>query len=312
MSRRPRPTLPPLTAVRTFEAAARHLSFTRAASELHVTQSAVSHQVRSLEAWLGFPLFRRCNREIQLTDEGAAYLPAVRAALNKLRAATESLVHRDYEGLLSISTTESFATHWLISRLPLFLAEHPELDVRITTQNPVDEFGNESDEFAPPWIDVVIRYGRGNWLGLRSIKLFGEEITPVCAPALMRGPHSLTDPRNLRHHTLLHDEMQMHWRTWLLSAGLEEVDASRGPRFSHSHMVITAAVRGLGVALGRTALVEQEVAAGNLVQPYEHRLPAEYAYHLLMRDAAASQPKVSAFQDWLLGQAARFTSPEPH
>ena len=301
-----KPTLPPLTAVRAFEAAARHLSFTRAATELHVTQSAVSHQVRTLEAWLGFPLFRRCNREIQLTGEGVTYLPAVRAALNKLRSATESLLHRDYDDLLCISTTESFATNWLIARLPALFALQPAFDVRITTQNPVDEFGNESEELTPPWIDVVIRYGRGNWLGLRSMKLFGEEIVPVCAPELLNGPHPLKEPYDLRNHVLLHDDMQMQWRTWLASAGCEDIDAARGPRFSHSHMVITAAVRGLGVALGRSALVEQEIAAGRLVRLFEHTVPAEYAYYLLMREAAAGQPKVKQFQDWLLAEASQF------
>jgi len=302
----PKPTLPPLTAVRAFEAAARHLSFTRAATELHVTQSAVSHQVRTLEGWLGFPLFRRCNREIQLTAEGTTYLPAVRAALNKLRSATESLVHRDYEGLLCISTTESFATNWLIARLPGFFALHPSFDVRITTQNPVDEFGNESEELTPPWIDLVIRYGRGNWLGLRSIKLFGEEIVPVCAPQLLDGEHPLTNPYNLRHHVLLHDDMQMQWRTWLSSAGYEDIEATRGPRFSHSHMVITAAVQGLGVALGRSALVGQEVVAGRLVKPFAHTVPAEYGYYLLMRESTVDQPKVKLFQDWLLAEASHF------
>lgn len=307
MARAPRPTLPPLTAVRAFEAAARLLSFTRAASELHVTQSAVSHQVRTLEDWLGFPLFHRNNREIQLTEEGIAYLPAVRSALNKLRAATESLVHRDFDELLSISTSESFATHWLIPRLSLFLKANPSLDVRLTTQNPVDEFGNESEEFAPPWIDAVIRYGRGNWPGLRTLKLFSEEISPVCAPALLEGEYPLTDPRNLRHHTLLHDDMQMQWRTWLLSAGFDDIEATRGPRFSHSHMVITAALRGLGVALGRSALVAEEIAAGNLVRPYEQQVPAEYSYYLLTRDSSSEQPKISAFQRWLLAQVSQFT-----
>jgi LysR family glycine cleavage system transcriptional activator len=307
MPRVQRPTLPPLTAVRAFEAAARHLSFTRAASELHVTQSAVSHQVRTLEAWLGFPLFRRANREVQLTEEGLAYLPAVRGSLNKLRAATESLIHREFEDLLSISTAESFATHWLIPRLPQFLATHPHLNVRLTTQNPVDEFGNESEEFEPPWIDVVIRYGRGNWLGLQTIKLFSEEIYPVCAPSLLEGEHPLDDPRNLRHHTLLHDEMQMQWRAWLLAAGYEDVDATRGPRFSHSHMVITAALQGSGVALGRSGLVGHLVETGRLARPFGQPMPAEYSYYMLMRDAAASLRKIQLFKDWLLAQVAEAT-----
>jgi len=292
--------------VRAFEAAARHLSFTRAANELHVTQSAVSYQIRTLEEWLGIALFRRNNREIQLTEDGLAYLPAVRAALNKLRAATERIVHRDYEDLLCISTTESFAINWLISRLPSFFLQHPKLDVRITSQNPVDEFGNESEEFTPPWIDVVLRYGRGNWLGLRATRLFDEEVFPVCSPSLLGGAHPLTDPDNLRHHALLHDEMQMQWRTWLLAAGMDDFDATHGPRFSHSHMVITAAVEGMGVALGRSALVAKELAAGRLVTPFSQSVPAEFGYYLLMRESAMDQPKVHVFQDWLLAEAAAF------
>jgi LysR family glycine cleavage system transcriptional activator len=295
--------------VRTFEAAARHLSFTRAASELHVTQSAVSYQIRTLEEWLGILLFRRHNRELQLTGEGVAYLPAVRAALNKLRAATERMIHRDYEDLLCISTTESFAINWLISRLPSFFRQYPKLDLRITTQNPVDEFGNESEEFAPPWIDIVLRYGRGNWLGLRATKLFDEEVSPVCSPVLMSGAHPLTTPDNLHHHVLLHDEMQMQWRTWLLASGMDDIDSAHGPRFSHSHMVITAAVDGLGVALGRSALVAKELAAGRLVRPFAQSVPAEFGYYLLMRESAMDQPKVQAFHDWLLAQATEFSRP---
>lgn len=306
MRRATKPSLPPLTAVRAFEAAARHLSFTKAASELHVTQSAISHQVRTLESWLGFELFHRSSREIRLTPEGVAYLPPIRAALNQLRAATESVMNRGYEGLLSISTTESFANNWLIRRLPDFSRCHPGIDVRITTQNPVDEFGSESGEFAPPWIDVVIRYGRGNWAGLRTVKLYSEEIFPVCSPALLADGKPLAEIADLRNHLLLHDDMQMQWRTWLTSAGCADVDAERGPRFSHSHMVVNAAVRGLGVALGRSMLVADEIAEGRLVRLFAHSLPAQHSYYLLMRESAASHGKIKAFHDWIVAAVAEF------
>ena len=183
----------------------------------------------------------------------------MRAALNKLRSATESLLHRDFDELLCISTTESFATHWLIPRLPGLFALHPNFDVRITTQNPVDEFGNDSEELNPPWIDVVIRYGRGNWLGLRSMKLFGEEIVPVCAPELLNGPHPLRNRMTFAITCCCTMTCRCSGVRGCRRLVTRTSMPTRGPRFSHSHMVITAAVRGLGVALGRSALV----ATGN-------------------------------------------------
>ena len=298
--------LPPLNAVRAFEAAARHLSFTRAAEELNVTQGAISHQVKVLESWLGVPLFQRNKREIKLTEEGVVYLPGVRATLNKLHTVTQQIVEGDSTHLLNIATPESFAVNWLISRLKSFHEEHPDIDVRLTTQNQIDDFGNLVGEEGPAWVDMRIRCGRGRWTGLQVIKILDEEMFPVCSPELVDGKKGLSQLENLQFHTLLHDDMQIPWRNWLLKAGLDELDTNRGPHFSHSHMVLKAAVEGQGVALGRSVLVADDLASGKLVKPFDINIPADHAYYLVYPEITVDQPKINAFQDWLLKESARF------
>ena len=298
--------LPPLNAVRAFEAAARHLSFTRAAEELNVTQGAISHQVKVLESWLGVPLFQRNKREIKLTEEGAVYLPGVRATLNKLHTVTQQIVEGDSTHLLNIATPESFAVNWLISRLKSFHEQHPEIDVRLTTQNQIDDFGNLVGEEGPAWVDMRIRCGRGRWTGLQVIKIMDEEMFPVCSPELLEGKKGLSQLENLQFHTLLHDDMQIPWRSWLLKAGLDELDTNRGPHFSHSHMVLKAAVQGQGVALGRSVLVADDLASGKLVKPFDINILADHSYYLVYPEITVDQPKINAFQDWLLTESARF------
>ncbi|MBT7950603.1 MAG: transcriptional regulator GcvA [Gammaproteobacteria bacterium] len=292
--------------MRAFEAAARHLSFTRAAEELNVTQGAISHQVKVLESWLGVPLFQRNKREIKLTEEGVVYLPGVRATLNKLHTVTQQIVEGDSTHLLNIATPESFAVNWLISRLRSFHEEHPDIDVRLTTQNQIDDFGNLVGEEGPAWVDMRIRCGRGRWTGLQVIKILDEEMFPVCSPELMDGEKGLSQLENLQFHTLLHDDMQIPWRNWLLKAGLDELDTNRGPHFSHSHMVLKAAVEGQGVALGRSVLVADDLASGKLVKPFDINIPADHAYYLVYPEITVDQPKINAFQDWLIKESSRF------
>ena len=245
----PRRRLPPLNALRAFEAAARHLSFTRAADELAVTQAAVSHQVKTLEEWLGLKLFQRENRTIYLTREGQTYLPAVRQALDTVAEATRRLLESDAQGPLTVSVLPSFAAKWLLPRLAAFRARHPEIDVRISSNDqPID--------FARDDVDMAVRMGRGEWTGVTAIKFLEEDLFPVCAPALLAGAHPLNRPEDLRHHTLLHDDMRQDWRTWLMAAGGEGVDPQRGPGYTDSALVIQAAVEGQGVALGRSAPAE--------------------------------------------------------
>lgn len=293
MSRR----IPPLNALRAFEAAARHLSFTRASEELFVTQAAVSHQIKALEDWLGFKLFLRMGRGLRLTEEGQDYLPVLRDAFDDIATATERLMRAESEQRLTMSTTDSFASGWLVQRLKRFRARHPEIDVRLTTTDtPVD--------FARSDVELSVRYGTGPWPGTETIPLFKEEIFPVCSPKLVADDPPLREPKDLRHHTLLHDDMTVTWGNWLLAAGVEGVDAERGPAYMHSNLVIQAAIDGEGVALGRSRLVARELEEGRLVKPFELSLPSSFSYFIVYPAANKDRPKIIAFRDWLIEEAA--------
>lgn len=290
--------LPPLNAVRAFEAAARHLSFTKAAKELHVTQAAISHQVKALEAYLGIKLFRRLNRALVLTEEGQTYLPPVKRIFDHLYDATRRLTENEARGKLTVSVIPSFAARWLVPRLGRFREAQPDIDVRVAPSGHLVDFARED-------VDLGIRYGRGRYPGLRVERLMTEDILPVCSPALLEGSRPLKRPSDLRHHTLLHDEGHAEWRTWLLAAGVDDVDATRGTVFTDSGMLIQAAVAGQGVALARGALAADDLASGRLVRPFDFNLPAEFAYYIVCPEATADQPKVVAFREWLLQESAR-------
>ncbi len=293
--------LPPLNALRAFEAAARHLSFTRAAGELHVTQAAVSHQVKALEEHLGRKLFRRLNRALLLTDDGQAYLPSISRAFTLLNDATNDLLTKQAPGPLTVSALPSFAARWLVPRLGRFRQIRPDIDLRI---DPSAELA----DFAGGDVDVGIRYGRGKYPGMRADWLMTEDIFPVCNPSLLKGPHPLHDPEDLEHQVLLHDDGHGDWRTWLLAAGVDRVDPARGPIFTDSSMLIQAAMAAQGVALARGVLAADELAAGRLVRPFTLSLSTEYAYYLVCPVNTAEQPKIAAFRDWLLGEARRESS----
>ncbi|MFL7903624.1 transcriptional regulator GcvA [Azospirillum argentinense] len=289
--------LPPLNALRAFESAARHLSFTKAAEELHVTQAAVSHQIKGLEEWLGMPLFRRMNRALILTETGQSYLPPVRDALDTLSHATERLFRMDGSGALTISTMPSFAAKWLVMRLGRFQARHPELEVRLHTTPQLVDFAQQD-------VDIGIRFGAGNWPGLRCERLMTEDIYPVCSPSLLDGPRPLCCPEDLRHHTLLHDDYFITWGTWGEAAGIAGLDHARGPRFDDSALLLQVAAEGGGVALARGVLVADDVAAGRLVRLFDIHLPGNYAYYVAAPPHYFSRPKVKAFRDWLFEEAA--------
>lgn len=288
--------LPPLNALRAFEAAARHLSFTRAAEELHVTQAAVSHQVKSLEEYLGIKLFRRFNRSLLLTDEGQAYLPTMTKSFDLMSDATARLAKKDPSGPLTVSVLPSFAARWLVPRLGRFRRAHPEIDLRIDPATEMVDFGRGD-------VDVGIRYGRGVYPRLRADRLMAEDIFPVCSPALMAGEHPLDDPEDLAYHTLLHDDGHGDWRTWLLAAQVETVDPNRGTVFTDSSMLIEAAKRGQGVALARSVLAQDELDAGTLVRPFGQSVPASFAYYIVCPKDVAEQPKIKAFRQWVLAEA---------
>src|SRR3954463_15762833 len=287
--------LPSLNGLRAFEAAARHLSFTNAASELNVTQTAISHQIRRLEEELGIRLFVRQNRALGLTPEAKDYLPGVRAAFNDLRLATDRLLRKDNDHVLTVSTLASLAAKWLLPRLSAFQEAHPGIDVRITTSTGLVDFKSGD-------VDAAIRYGRGLWPGLRADWLMAGGQFPVGGPALLSADKPLRCPEDLAHHTLLHSSggYDDDWRLWLTAAGLPaNISKQPGLTFDLIFMTVQAAIDGYGVAIGRTTYVEGDIAKGRLVVPFKIALPADAGFYLVYPEASADKPKLSAFRQWL-------------
>jgi LysR family glycine cleavage system transcriptional activator len=288
--------LPSLNGLRAFEAAARHLSFTHAASELNVTQTAISHQIRRLEQELGIRLFVRQNRALALTPEAKDYLPGVRAAFNDLRLATDRLLRRENDHVLTVSTLASLAAKWLLPRLSAFQEAHPGIDVRITTSTSLVDFKNDD-------VDAAIRYGRGQWPRLRADWLMADRLFPVCSPALLTGNRPLRCPEDLADHVLLHTSggTSDDWRLWLTAAGMPaQLSKHPGLTFDLTFMTVQAAIDGIGVAIGRTSYVEADIAKGRLVVPFKITLPADAGFYLVSPEARADSPKLSAFRQWLI------------
>lgn len=290
--------LPPLNAVRAFDAAARHLSFTKAADELHVTQAAVSHQIKALEEWLGLPLFRRMNRALALTEAGQSYVPSVREALDTLSQATERLIRNDSAGPLTISAMPSFASKWLVPRLMRFQKRYPDMDVRVQSTSQIVDFARQD-------VDLAIRFGSGHWPDLQVERLLTEDIFPVSHPSLLKNANPLTCPEDLRHHTLLHDDYNISWAVWCRAAGIEGVDVERGLRFDDSSFTLQAAMSGHGIALARGVLVADDIAAGRLVRLFDVHLPGSLAYYVAAPPHYFTRPKVKAFRDWLFEEAGK-------
>lgn len=285
--------LPPLNALKAFEAAARHLSFTRAADELFVTQAAVSHQVKGLEDFLGVKLFIRRNRSLLLTPEGQTYYLELKEIFDHMLQATERVKSASERGSLTISLPPSFAILWFVPRLSRFREAYPEIDVRIRAVDEVD--GSLSDD-----VDVAIYYGSGKWPGLRAYKLHNEYLLPVCSPLLLNGTKPLREPADLLNHTLLHDETRNAWKDWFKLVGIDKNKGDNGPVFSHSNLALKAAVHGQGIALANNVLVKPEIDAGHLIQIFPEVLPREKSFYLVCRDSQAEVGKIATFRGWLL------------
>ena len=279
--------LPSLNGLRAFEAAARHLSFTQAAAELNVTQTAISHQIKRLEEELGVRLFIRQNRALALTPEAKEYLPGIRAAFNDLRLATDRLLRRDDDHVLTVSTLASLAAKWLLPRITGFQEAHPGIDVRITTSTALVDFRSGD-------VDAAIRYGRGQWPGLRADWLMADQMFPVCSPALLSGKKPLRKPEDLAEHVLLHSSAgnDDDWRLWLTAAGLPtNLSKQPGVTFDLVFMTIQAAIDGVGVAMGRTSYVQDDIAKGRLVVPFDITLPVDAGFYLVSPAATAEFAK---------------------
>ena len=288
--------LPTLNGMRAFEAAARHGSIKAAAAELHVTPGAISQQVKALETEMGGPLFLRGSRGIVLNETGELLYPVLRDSLQRISDTVHGIRNRQLEGTLTVSVLPSFAGKWLVPRLGRFIDRHPEIDVRISASYLLTDFSRED-------VDLVIRYGRGNYPGLHTTWLLQDELFPVCSPGLLAGPRPLALPGDLSRHTLLHDETHEDWRTWLQAHGAEEVQARRGPIFTDAAMALQAAIRGQGVALARGELVAEDLLEGRLVKPFNLAIPSNNAYYVACPEGVKDWPKIAAFREWVLEEA---------
>lgn len=308
--------LPPLAALRAFESAARHLSFKKAADELHVTPAAVSLQIKTLEEYLGVALFRRLTRALELTPQALAMLPRLREGFECLASAVAA-TREAVDGALTVTAPPSFASRWLVPRLSRFSALHPEVELRLASSpDSVDQEG-EAPVFGDGMFDpreaaseVAIRFGLGAYPGFQVDRIFTPDRIAVCSPRLATARKPLASPADLGRHVLIHDETvasangESDWSQWFRIAGVPagEIDVSRGPRFSNAVLAVEAALDGQGVALAMRPLVEADIAAGRLVVPFEISLPSAYAYFLVMPRVEVQRAAVAAFRSWLLAE----------
>jgi DNA-binding transcriptional LysR family regulator len=294
-----RNVIPSLDLLRGFEAAARHLSFTRAGEELHLTQSAVSRQIKELEDQLGVALFQRRHRALALTEAGQQFYGAAAQVLATMRAAAERVRALAGRRAVSITTTPSFAALWLVPRLAGFTRAHPGVDVRISADTRVTDLERDG-------LDLAIRHGPASLAGPEALRLFGERVYPVCSPKLLKDPRRpLREPADLKHHVLLqYDDVDgrhpwLNWKTWLEVEKVPELKPAGTLVFSGYEQIVPAAIAGHGVALGRTPLVRDAVKAGELVAPFKRAADPARGYFAVVSKNAAGRPEVAEFIAWL-------------
>lgn len=291
--------LPSLDLIRGFEAAARLLSITKAAQELHLTQSAVSRQVKGLEDHLGQPLFERHHREIRLTQAGRRLHGAASEAMRLLEDAARTIRDKDQSGAVTITCSIAFASLWLVPRLMDFRAKHPDIDIRIAANNRFLDLEREQ-------IELAVRYCPPAMAPPQATRLFGEDVFPVCSPALLKDPaRPLREPADLRHHVLLkYDLAEKHWvigswEVWLEMMQMHQLRTAGALGFNQYDTLIQAAVDGQGVALGVTPLVRRLIKRGALVAPFKGAIASPRAYHLLLARHGRARPEVQALAAWL-------------
>lgn len=292
--------LPPLLALRFFESVARHQSFTRAANELCVTQAAVSHQIKALEEWFGEPLFQRLSRSIKLTDLGMKLTDPLGRAFDLLAEATEQALQQEKTAVITVAAFDSFASAWIIPRLAQFRARFPEFDVRFKAKR------QEDDALSTGEADIEVRYGNGNWPNHQVELLLSETVLPVCTPGFLDEHGAPTDLNDIARYPLLHDVFAIDWAEFLSRFGVGPAGLRRGYGFTHSHLVKSACLQGLGLALGQWPLVAADVASGALVRPFAETLTLDNSYYVVCSRRLADQAEVKAFAYWLLDEAEIF------
>ena len=287
--------LPPLNALRAFESSARHLSFTRAAQELHVTQAAISHQVRALESYLAVSLFRRLPRRVELTDDGHLLLPTVTETFDRLARAVDDLksAHSKVR-TLTVSVTPSFGGRWLAPRLGRFWRRHPDIDLRL-------HHSNQAVDLVVDGVDMAVRWGSGSWPGVESEFLMRSSLVPMCARSLLRRSPPLEKPDHLRRFTLLHEYNYQAWTQWLIAARTSGIDGRAGPVFDAPHVVEQAVLAGQGVALMRMPASGEHPRG--LVRPFKLDVKMDFAYYIVHPHGALNQEKVRVFREFLLEEA---------
>jgi LysR family glycine cleavage system transcriptional activator len=296
--------LPPLSALRAFEAAARHTSFSKAADELHVTPAAISHQIHALEEDLGVRLFHRMNRSIELTASARILLPGLSEAFSGIQSSVRRLRAHNDTGTLTVTASPSIAGKWLVLRLHRFQEQHPEVDVRISATDEVVDLTRGD-------FDIAIRYGRGKYPGLEVELLFTNEVFPACSPQLLTAGPPLRAPDDLSRHTLIHDQAEARdpllptWPMWLKAAGVKNVPAAAGLTFNSMSLALDAAVAGQGVVLAYSNIAAADLAAGRLVRLFSLSLPDAFAYYVVTAPGALERLKVRAFRNWLRQEADR-------
>jgi LysR family transcriptional regulator, glycine cleavage system transcriptional activator len=297
---------PGLRSLRAFEAASRHLSFTKAAEDMRVTPAAISHQIKEIEDQLGVMLFTRTSRTMHLTREGEVLRTAAIESLDALNAALLKIRKLGNPKRLNVSASPSIGAKWLVPRLDRFLAEVPGADVHVDVSASLIDF--ERDD-----IDIAIRFGRGNYPGMRSDLLFQDHVFPVCSPRLIKDDKPLKTPTDLLRYPLIHLDWDAEglpwptWRMWMLAAGVKDFDSAAGLHFSQTSLAVQAAINCQGIALGDSSLVADDLEAGRLIKPFELslRAPPEFAYHVISPLSSADQPMVKAFREWSLKEAAQ-------
>jgi DNA-binding transcriptional LysR family regulator len=299
------PRLPSLDLLKGFEAAARMLSFTKAGDELYLSQSAVSRQIQELEEQLGVRLFERRHRALELTEAGQALYAASAQVLATMRSVTDRLRATRSRRTLAVTTTQSFASLWLIPRLAGFTRTHADLDVRISAETRVLDLERDG-------LDLAIRHGPATLAGPHALRLFGERVFPVCSPKLMKdAERPLREPADLRHHILLqYDDPEgrhpwMHWKTWLEIERLVDLRPAGSLTFTGYDQIIPAAIAGHGVALGRSPLVRKLLASGELVAPFKRSADPARAYYAIVSKNSAGRPEVADFVNWLREEAKK-------